>query len=193
MQHPSVAFEKDVATLGSFSLVPFDLDCDVRVIHPWVNMEYASFWMLGNSSEADVRAEYTKILSTGHTEVLMGYYRRKPVFLAEVYDPRHEEIGTHIDPAAGDYGMHVLVGPPDEHIPNFTSGVFYLIMSFLFEARQAKRVFVEPDIGNAKIHKLNRRFGFRVLQERVQLANKTAQLELCLREDFERCSKVLGF
>jgi hypothetical protein len=178
-------FRKNIEGVGSFSLVEYDNDVDFSIIHPWVNMAYASFWMLNNSSLFDVKNEYDKILSTGHTKVFLGFFEGEPVFLTELYEPQYEEIGKHFISQSGDRGMHVLVGPPEKHIPNFSSGVFATIMSFVFDYYLAKRVIVEPDIRNTKIHKLNEKFGFIVLKDRVELSNKVARLEMCTRLAFE--------
>ena len=66
-------------------------------------------------------------------------------------------------------------------------------MSFLFESMKARRVLVEPDIANTKIHQLNRRFGFTVLKDKVELSNKIAQLEQCSPTDFNHAVEKLGY
>lgn len=183
-------FRKTIEGVGTFSLVEYDNDVDFRIIHPWVNMDYAKFWMLSDSSLLDVKNEYDKIISTGHTQVFLGFYEGEPIFLTEVYRPQHEEIGKHLTSQPDDRGMHVLVGPPDKHIPNFSSGVFATIMSFIFEYHLAERVIVEPDIENTKIQKLNEKFGFVVLKDRVELSNKIVRLEMCTRLAFEKSSQA---
>lgn len=185
MQKSVEIFHKNIEGVGTFSLVEYDNEVDYRIIHPWVNMEYASFWMLNNSSLLDVKNEYDKILSTGHTKVFVGFFEGEPSFLTEVYDPSQEEIGKHFTSQHGDYGMHVLVGPPKKYIPNFTSSIFITIMSFIFDYHEGKRVIVEPDIENTKIHKLNEKFGFTVLKDRIELSHKVARLETCTKLAFQ--------
>lgn len=173
-----------VDPIGTISFVDYDNEQDAKTIHPWVNMEYAKFWMLNNSTLEDVKLEYRKIMAPTGTHVYLGYLDERPMFLTEIYDPAAEEIAKHIGVKAGDFGMHILVAPAEKHIPNFTQTVFRTIMRFLFDYHKAKRVIVEPDVDNHKIHIMNEKAGFQVIKDAVVLSSKTARLEVCTRENF---------
>ncbi|MEM8985329.1 MAG: GNAT family N-acetyltransferase [Pseudomonadota bacterium] len=190
MHHRNASFHNHIEGIGDFLFVPYDNENDAEIIHPWVNMDYAKFWMLGDSSLEDVKAEYRKIMEQSGTSVFLGYLEEKPVFLTEIYNPAYAEIMEHYEYAPRDIGMHVLVAPPDKPIRHFTRGVFISIMKFIFAAHSAERVIVDPDTENHKIHKLNEDAGFRVLKDKVTLSNKTSRLECCTRYDFEH-SKMM--
>lgn len=180
-----VVFRNQVAGIGAFTFKAYNNESDAQVIHPWVNMEYAKFWMLNNSTLADVKAEYRKIMAPTGTSVYLGFLNETPVFLTEIYDPSKEEIAEHVTLKPGDLGMHVLVGPSEVRIPGFTRGVFASVMKCVFDLHGAERVIVEPDVTNLKIQKLNNEAGFRVLKPRVALSSKTARIECCTRAEFE--------
>ncbi len=56
----------------------------------------------------------------------------------------------------GDVGMHLLVAPPNgEPQPGFTTAVMQSVMTELFDDPATRRVVVEPDARNHKIHVLN--------------------------------------
>ena len=82
------------------------------------------------ASLADVRAEYERILQTGHHQAFLGEHDGRPAFLMERYDPAFDAVGGTYTPAPGDIGMHVLVGPPEpgQRVPGFTGAVFETIL-----------------------------------------------------------------
>jgi len=64
--------------------------------------------------------------------------------------------------------------------------VFRFVMAFMFERLAARRIVVEPDIDNLRIHALNRSVGFREVG-RLVLPDKIATLAFCTRADFLTC------
>ena len=70
----------------------------------------------------------------------------------------------------------------------FTWYIFRFIMTFLFTDERVKRVVVEPDERNHKIHGLNRRAGFEY-ERTVKLPHKTACLAFCNYEQFSQAIK----
>lgn len=180
-----VVFRNHIPGIGAFTFEAYENDRDAQIIHPWVNMEYAKFWMLSNSTLADVKAEYRKIMAPAGTQVYLGFLNDTPIFLTEIYDPACEEIAEHVTLNPGDFGMHILVGPSDVRIPGFTKSVFASVMKCVFDLHGAERVIVEPDVANVKIHKLNEAAGFHVVKNNVELAAKTVRIECCTRTDFE--------
>jgi RimJ/RimL family protein N-acetyltransferase len=79
--------------------------------------------------------------------------------------------------------MHFFVGPPAVPVRGFTRAVFRTLMRFIFERLEARRVVVEPDARNDKVHVLNREMGF-VYEGYVRLPEKLAALAFCTRESF---------
>ncbi|MFT3922296.1 MAG: GNAT family N-acetyltransferase [Myxococcales bacterium] len=154
---------------------------DIPTVHAWVGREYARFWgMVGYSSE-QVAAGYREIAR--NADVFLGFQGDTPIFLIESYDPRRDPVGGHYEVLPGDRGMHVLMAPPDRRVKGFSWAVFSLVMDFLFADPGTKRIVVEPDIRNRRIHALNRRAGFRY-QKMIELGSKTAHLAFCTRAHY---------
>lgn len=176
-------------TLGEFVLRPLDLATDLWHIHDWVNQEYARYWMMQHTTPAQVAASYRDILEQG--EVFVGLHDGEPQFLMESYDAAESPLSQHYPAEAGDRGMHVLVAPPMAPRSGFTWAVFCTVMDFLFSDPSIRRIVVEPDVRNDKIHAINRRAGFRY--DRVlELPHKRAHLAFCTRADYERALESEG-
>ena len=166
-----------------FSLRPLRLDEDVAVIHPWYQMDYAHYWNMQDMTLEATRDFYADAMGSGHMRAFMGCYRGTPAFVMECYDPRHDPLGELYAVQPGDLGMHFFVGPSEAPIRHFTRDVLRAVMAFLFDELGARRVVVEPDIRNHKVHRLNRLVGF-VEQGPVDLPAKTALLAFCTPADF---------
>lgn len=170
--------------LGTFSIRSFDGTEQAELVHSWTSAPYAGFWMMGDLSRDEVAKFYDDMNASEHHECYLGFHQDKPCFLIELYDPRHEPVGETYSPREGDLGMHILVAPGDQPVHGFTSSVFHTLMAYLFSRDEVKRIVVEPDIRNHKIHRLNRKYGFR--HERViQMGDKSAWLAFCTREQFQ--------
>lgn len=172
-------------SLGDFGLRLVDPPTDSPLLHEWVTHPKAAYWMMLDASVADVLAEHEAIEMNPHHFAYVGLYHYRARFLVEVYDPARSELAGVYTPEAGDVGMHVLTAPSDRPIPGFTKGVMETVMRLLFEGFDAKRVVVEPDVGNEAIHRLNEFVGFRP-ERAVELKDKQGLLSFCTRIDFER-------
>jgi RimJ/RimL family protein N-acetyltransferase len=167
-------------------LRPLDLERDVPVLHRWFTQERAHFWGMQALSEREVLAAYGALLEEGHALACIGEREGRPAFLLECYDPARGALGRCYRVRRGDIGMHVFVGPPDELAARergFTRRVFHVLMAFIFERLRARRIVVEPDVRNERIHVLNREMGF-VYQGYAQLETKLAALAFCTRERY---------
>jgi Acetyltransferases, including N-acetylases of ribosomal proteins len=178
-----IRFEKRVPTLGCFALRPLRAAEDAPLIHDWVTRDYARFWNMGRKSLVEVEAFYETLMVSGDATAWIGLFNGVPAFLVELYDPAGDPVGDHYPVRTGDRGMHFLVGPPTERLSGFTYAVLLTIMDFIFVDPAARRVVVEPDVRNEKIHALNRRVGF-LYDREIELGEKTAHLAFCTREQF---------
>ena len=160
-----------------------DLDADIPLMHRWFAMDYASFWGMQHKAQREVHAVYAALVNSGHAMAYTGVWHGQPAFLLECYDPAHDPLGRHYPVRPGDVGMHFFVGPPTVPSRGFTRSVFRALMRFIFERLGARRVVVEPDARNDKVHVLNREMGFAYAGQ-VQLAEKLAALAFCTRESF---------
>jgi RimJ/RimL family protein N-acetyltransferase len=165
------------------ALRDLDLDTDIAILHPWYQLDYASFWNMQNMTPEATRAFYADAVASGAMQAYMGFYRGEPTFVVERYEPRLDEVSTCYEVLDGDVGMHFFVAPSRVPIRHFTRDVLRVVMAFMFDHCQAKRVVVEPDIRNTKVHRLNHQVGF-VDSAVIQLSWKTAQLSFCTASDF---------
>jgi len=178
-----------VTNIGNIELRPFNLEIDLSILFSWTSQPYARFWGHLESNIAELRADYSELIGSGHTRCYLGYINDDAAFFLELYDPNFDDIAKHYDVLKGDIGLHILISPTDQPIQGFTYEIFSQCMAFLFQHPFINRVVVEPDIGNAKIHKINRRAGFK--HERiVDLGHKQAYLGFCDRESFNNAQLV---
>ncbi|NLR89848.1 MULTISPECIES: GNAT family N-acetyltransferase [Flammeovirga] len=169
---------------GTFSLRPFDLATDIDFLHEWVNLPYAKYWQLENSTKEKVKEVYEEIVNETSTIVFIGQFDNEPAFLVEYYKAQEDRIGEYYPAQEGDFGFHILVGPSDTPKKGFTTSVFKMVMDFLFQQDQVTRIVVEPDVDNDKIHVLNKRAGFQY-DKVITLPEKKAHLAFCTREDYQ--------
>lgn len=175
-----------------FTLVPVDPDAHATVLHDWMSRNYARFWDMCEATVDDVRAEQRQIKADPHHEAWLGLHTDgpagHPAFLMERYDPAHSPLRQHYPVEDGDVGMHLLVGPTDTPRHGYTTAVFTAVMDFIFADPKARRVVVEPDVRNAKIHTLNARLGF-VSFRTIRLPDKSALLSFCTRTQFDAAAR----
>jgi hypothetical protein len=181
MSNTILPFTREIPGYGIFSVHKFNLSDHLEEIHRWVNEEYARFWGMSNMSVEEVTIEYQRILKS--STVYAGYYNQQFSFLIECYAPENDPVGSHYEVRAGDHGMHILVAPPVLPRVNFTWNVFTTVMEFMFNHLQVKRIVVEPDIRNEKIHVLNKKAGF-AYEKQIELAEKSAYLAFCTQQQY---------
>jgi RimJ/RimL family protein N-acetyltransferase len=171
------------AAPNGFLIRPLDAQRDAPTLHGWFVEERAAFWNMRDKSVQEVAAIYQAIEDSGHAQAWLATQHGVPAFLFESYDPAHEEVGEHYEVNTGDLGMHLFVGPATTRTPGYTRHVFQTLMTFLFERLGARRIVVEPDARNTRIHALNRAMGF-VYAKDVAFREKTASLAFCTQANF---------
>ncbi|TIS79726.1 MAG: acetyltransferase [Mesorhizobium sp.] len=177
----NIEFEKRIPGIGCFNLRPLFVPGDIPLLHDWVTRDYARFWNMQHLSLADLEDFYRRLMGSGHACAYTGAHDGRPSFVVECYDPRQDEIGEHYEVQPGDRGMHILVAPAERPISGFTFAVMRTILEFIFSDPAARRVIIEPDIRNSKVHILSKRAGFRY-DRPVILREKTAHIAFCTRE-----------
>lgn len=157
---------------------------DIATVHRWFLLPYAVYWGMQDHSLAQTAQAYAQMQASGHARALLGWVDGEPGFVLETYDPAHDPLGRCYPVQPGDRGMHFFVGPPSgARQPGHTRRVFRAILRFMFDRQHARRVVVEPDVRNDKIHALNRAMGFANHGE-LQLPHKRAVLAFCTRDQF---------
>ncbi|MBD8687365.1 acetyltransferase [Rhizobium skierniewicense] len=178
-----VVFTQHHPQVSDFSLSLLEPEADSAKLHDWFTRDYARFWNMGHYSQSEVASFYAKLNASGHAASYMGFFEGEPAFVVESYDPRHDQVGKHYDVKDGDWGMHFLVAPPRRKITGFTLAIIRTVLSFHFDNPLIKRLVVEPDVRNEKVHELNRKVGF-ISARTIELEEKTALLSFATRQDF---------
>ncbi|WP_110667890.1 GNAT family N-acetyltransferase [Salinicola halophilus] len=177
-------FQRDWPGIGTLALRPLDPLHDLEWVHDWVSRETARFWGMTGHTVDRVAAFYREMQASRRAQAYLGLHDGCPAFLVELYDPASDPVGEHYAVAPGDRGMHFLVAPLEDGctpIHGFSQAVIDTVVAFLFDDPATRRIVVEPDVTNARIHPLNRRAGF-VYDRQIQLADKTAHLAFRYRE-----------
>ncbi|MDM9560636.1 GNAT family N-acetyltransferase [Bordetella petrii] len=167
-----------------FVLRMLRIPADIPVLHDWFTRDYATFWLMQDKTADEIQAIYQALMDSGHATAYLGLRDGRPAFMAECYDPFHDRIRQHYAPRPGDLGMHFFVGPAARPVAGYTRSVFRALMRFMFLHLGARRIVVEPDANNRKIHVLNRAMGF-VYDRNVPFEEKIASLAFCTRAQFE--------
>lgn len=169
---------------GQFTLRPMQA-ADATLIHRWVTRDYARFWGMQNDTPEQVADFYHQLTARDPHAALIGCCNGEPAFLVECYRAREDEVGKHYPAQPDDYGMHILIAPAETPVREFSWQVFSTVMDYLFSRPEVSRVVVEPDVRNDKIHRLNKRAGFRY-QHTIDMGHKTAWLAFCQRDDYQQ-------
>ena len=165
--------DTEIFTVGEFSIKPFMLDRDINAVHDWVNREYAVYWGMQGFTLEQVRNCYQKLCE--EQAVYAGFYQSDLCFLIELYDPASDLVAQFYPHRHGDLGMHILLAPASQPLNHFSWTVFYTVMNFICQLPGVKRIVVEPDARNNKIHRLNQRAGF-CNHQKIFFPHKTALL-----------------
>ncbi len=166
-----------------FSLRPIRPTDDAPWLHDWLHRDYARFWGMGQATQEDIRAYYQAMQLSGHARAYLGARCGQPAFLLEHYLPARDELGLHYPVREGDHGMHFALAPVQRPQHDFSIQVLLAILEIIFRDTSARRIVVEPDVRNAKIHILNCRAGFRY-SRRLDLSTKSAYLGFCSRRQY---------
>ena len=176
-------FHLNNAQIGEVTLLPLSPDVHIPYVHKWVSQDYAEFWGMKSYEEQQVTDFYQELQQGDKADAFMGFVNDIPCFLVETYDPQKDPVGEHYQYKSGDKGMHILIAPTNAPISGFTFGVFTAVMHFMFSDSDVKRVVVEPDSRNHKIHALNKRAGFQHIRQ-IQMGEKSANLAFCTQHQF---------
>lgn len=174
-----------ITSINGFQFRALDLTQDIPTLQSWLNQDYAKFWGMQG---LNLDAIKNLLATTEHKFALIGEWQAKALFMVELYDPVHDEVGQHYRVAPGDCGMHLIIAPPDG---NPVSGLSFKVMDaiakLVLEKLAFTRLVVEPDQLNMKIHHLNSRVGIRY-EKAIQLSTKVAFLGFCTAADHLRAS-----
>lgn len=103
------------------------------------------------------------------------------VALLQTYEPEHDPVGTCYPVQPGDVGMHFFLGGRGARTPSFTTRLAAAVARFLFAPPAARRIVVEPDVGNDAALARMTRLGVEPGPE-IELPGKRAQLAFFTKE-----------
>lgn len=176
-----------ITSINGFQFRALDLKQDLPTLQSWFNQEYAQFWGMQGLNLAAIE---NLMAATQHKFALIGELQGKALFMVELYDPAHDEIGHHYRVAPGDCGMHLIIALPDgSPISGLSFKVMDAIAQLVLEKLAFNRLVVEPDQLNSKIHRLNSRVGIRY-EKAIQLSTKAAYLGFCTAAERQLASNA---
>lgn len=176
-----------ITSINGFQFRALDLKQDTPTLQSWFNQEYAQFWGMQG---LNLDAIKNLLATTEHKFALIGEWQGKALFMVELYDPAHDEVGHQYPVAPGDCGMHLIIAPPDgSPISGLSFKVMDAIAQLVLEKLAFSRLVVEPDQLNGKIHRLNSRVGIRY-EKAIQLSTKAAYLGFCTAADRQLASNT---
>lgn len=165
-----------ISSINGFQFRALDLTQDIPTLQSWFNQDYAKFWGMQG---LNLDAIKNLLATTEHKFALIGEWQAKALFMVELYDPVHDEVGQHYRVAPGDCGMHLIIAPPDgKPVSGLSLKVMDAIAQLVLEKLAFNRLVVEPDQLNSKIHRLNSLIGIRY-EKAIQLSTKAAFLGFC--------------
>ncbi|MFC8850969.1 MULTISPECIES: GNAT family N-acetyltransferase [unclassified Micromonospora] len=165
-----------VEGFGEVRIRPVEPARDVDVIHDWVTRERSRFWGMREASRERVLEiyEYLDSLATHHAYLV--HRDGRPVALFQTYEPAADPVGECYDVRPGDFGVHLLIGPPDGGAePGFTGVVLDAFLAFVLADPARLRIVAEPDARNDRAVVRLVRAGF-VPGPQIDLPEKQAQL-----------------
>ena len=171
--------------LGDIDFLPFNLKQDLSPLCDWVKQDYAHFWGMGHQSDSEIQNFYQQLANASDQGAVVGWINGNQAFVIEVYNPAKHDIRHQYEHKVGDMGMHLLLAPAEVPQSGFSRAVIASVAEYLFNALNAQRIVVEPDIHNHKIHKLNLAVGFHHLKP-ITLGDKRALLGLLDKQRFEQ-------
>ncbi|MEU4565610.1 GNAT family N-acetyltransferase [Micromonospora sp. NPDC023956] len=176
-------WRRHVDGFGEVSIRLVEPAADADLIHDWVTRERSRFWGMRDASRERVREIYTYLdsLTTHHAYLI--HRDGRPVGLFQTYDPAADPVGECYDVRPGDFGIHLMVGPPDGRTePGFTGTVLGAFLDFVLADESRRRIVAEPDARNDRAIARLVRAGF-VPGPQVDLPHKRARLLFLDRPD----------
>ncbi|WP_049564134.1 GNAT family N-acetyltransferase [Streptomyces sp. SBT349] len=178
--------EETVDGFGTIRVRAVDPRGDAGVLHSWVTQERARYWgMLGTDRER-VREIYAYVDSLTTHHAYLVHLDDRPVALFQTYEPEHDPVGECYEVQPGDFGIHILIGPPSgPAAPGFTGALLGSFLGHLLEDESRTRIVAEPDARNDRAIARFLRTGF-LKGPQIDLPGKRAQLVFLNRRDFRR-------
>ncbi|GHE55802.1 acetyltransferase [Streptomyces longispororuber] len=169
---------------GTLTLRALDPFTDTELVHSWVTHPKAPHWQRRDAKLHHVEREYMGIAASEHHHAYLGLLDGEPAFLMERYDPLRAAPVDLYEPEPGDVGLHVLLAPDHETVPDFAETVLATALEYVFADPAAQRVVVESDAADTQARRRYEAVGF-VPECETGTPDGLALLSFCARERFE--------
>ncbi|WBB68087.1 GNAT family N-acetyltransferase [Micromonospora sp. WMMD812] len=153
--------DREVPGFGRVTIRPVVPDRDAELLHGWVTQERARFWGMRDASRERVRELYAYVDSLDTHHAYLAHRDGRPVALLQTYEPAADPVGECYPVQPGDFGLHLLIGPPARTEPGFTGALLGALLDFLWAEPRRQRLVVEPDARNDRAIARFVRAGFR--------------------------------
>lgn len=178
-------YEREVDGFGTVRVLPVVPEADADLIHRWTGQERARFWGMLDADRDRILEIYAYLDSCTTHHAYLLHRDGRPVGLFQTYEPQADPVGRYYDVRPGDFGVHLMIGPPDEGVtPGFTGTLLSVFLAYVLADPSRQRIVVEPDARNARAIARLLRAGF-VTGPEVALPEKKARLAFLTRETFE--------
>ncbi|MEU9577166.1 GNAT family N-acetyltransferase [Streptomyces chilikensis] len=179
---PAPAYVREVPGFGTVAFRVLDPEGDAGLVHRWVDDERARFWGMVGHTVDQVRDIYAFVDSLETHHAYLIEHDGRPAGLLQTYDPEHDPLGEHYPVRPGDFGIHILLAPP-EGAPRsgFGGSLFGAVLDFVWSDPARLRVVAEPDVRNERSRRRLRLAGFTEGAE-VALEHKRARLYFLERD-----------
>lgn len=180
---PDILFEKKFEPGQSLSIRSLVLKKDLNILHQWVNEPYAKiFWQLEGPIE-QLKSIYQAVLKNPDSHSFIGLLDEQLVCQIDLYRVQAADLGKHISCQYNDCGMHLLMAPVRNPVPQLSRKVMECFMRHYFSFTEAEKLYAEPDIHNHKACRLLDKSGFSFVRN-IMLTDKAASLYLITRNQF---------
>ncbi|AXR74729.1 MULTISPECIES: GNAT family N-acetyltransferase [Auritidibacter] len=163
-----------------FTAHPIDPHRDAPLLHQWLTHPSAKYWQMLHYTQSQVQQYLQAITDSQDEQGWLLHSEAGPVAYIETYNPQAVLLTDVFAAEDDDIGMHLLVAPAPENPALRQHGLTTQVMEATVELcfnTGARRIVVEPDIENTRIHRKNQEAGFQFLRE-IDLPGKRAALSV---------------
>jgi RimJ/RimL family protein N-acetyltransferase len=166
-----------VTRLGTFQLVPVQVERDLTLISRWMNdAAVATYWHLAGPPDVTERHLRAQLTGDGRSVPCLGLLDGTPIGYWEIYRADLDPLARHYPARPHDTGIHLLIGEAADRGRGLGSTLLEAIANLVLHKRPAcTRVIAEPDLRNTPSLSAFLRAGFRLSAE-VDLPDKRAAL-----------------
>ncbi|WP_370619788.1 GNAT family N-acetyltransferase [Mumia sp. Pv 4-285] len=171
----TVLQHEEIPGFGTVTVRVLDPDGDLETVHRWVSQPRARFWGLAQLPAGELRDLYAYVdgLETHHAFLVCR--DDVPFALLQTYAPEHDPVGECYDPRPGDVGLHFFLGERVGTREVQWAVLVRTLVAFVLGAPAARRIVVEPDVGNERAAAMLEGLGFELGPE-ITMPDKTARL-----------------